>query len=245
MGNLLTYNASFYWAENDVDRNHQISNLNEAVISARNYGDKLYCHPNLFADGSVSQAFFILVWSNFENFRASFPWIKEPEYRLLSNVIEFFKQPPLQSLNLQELQQNTGINNNAWIGIECNCPEYLVHDNPSWHAFHRLFVSQFTLEQRRQNFEYFNKFFDGVLTRSINQIRQEIEQGRAHVSITRIDPPDFDHDKIHVHFVNNENCALNINGTWRHNDDGFRIPEGACIQLTEWGFKLPHEYYQI
>lgn len=245
MGNLLTYNTSFNWSNNTIDRNSQISNLTEAVLSARDYGDNLYIHPDLFADGSESQDLFLLVWSNYENFRASFPWIKEPEYQLLYTVIQFFRQSPFQSLNLQEIQQNTGINNNAWIGIECNCPEYLVHDNPSWHAFHRLFVSQFTLEQRRQNFEYFDLFFEAELTLPRNQIQQLIDEGHVHNSITRIDPALIAHEQIHIHFNDNENCALNIDGTWKHEVAGFRIPEAACIHLTEWGFRLPHEYYQI
>lgn len=245
MGNLLTYNTSFNWVDNALDRNHQISNLHEAIISARDYGDILYIHPDLLSNGSQSQDLFLLVWSTYDNFRAVFPWIKEPEYQILFSILNFFRQAPKNSLSLQELLRNIGVTNNAWIGIESYCHEYLVHDNPSWHDFHRLFVSQFSLRQRRQNFDYFDKFFDGELTRSGNQIQQDIARGRAHASITRLDLPDFDHDKIHVHFVNNENCALNINGTWRHDDDRFKIPEAACIQLTEWGFKLPSEYYQI
>lgn len=244
MGNLLSYNTSFNWADNTLDRNYQINNLHEAVISARDYGDNLYIHPDFFSNGSQSQDLFLLVWSTYENFRAVYPWIKEPEYQMLFSILNFFRPAPNNSLSLQALLQNTGVSNNAWFGIESYCHEYLVHDNPSWHDFHRLFVSQFTLEQRRQNFEYFDLFFEAELTKSRNQIQQQINEGRSHVSITRIDPADFDHDKVHVHFENNENCALNIDGTWRHNDDGFRISEGACIQLTEWGFKLPHEYYQ-
>ena len=245
MGNLLAYSTSFNWPNKTTDRNSQISNLTEAILSARDYGDNLYLHPDLFADGSESQALFLLLWSNYENFRASFPWIKEPEYQLLYSVIQFFRQSPLQSLNLRELQQNTGIDNNAWIGLVSDCPEYLVHHNLSWRIFHRMFVSQFSLEQRRQNFEYFDLFFEAKLTLPRNQIQQLIDQGHVHDSITRIDPAIIAHEQIHIHFNDNENCALNIDGTWKHEVVGFWIPEAACILLTEWGFKLPHEYYQI
>lgn len=245
MGNLLTYNTSFYWPDNALDRNHQISNLHEAVISARDYGDKLYYHPELYNELSVSSNLMNCLWSGYEGFRMIFPWIREPEYQLLYNVIHFLRQSPFQSLNLQELQQNTGIANNAWIGIVDNCPEYLVHNYLSWHDFHRLFVSQFTLEQRRQNFEYFDLFFEAELTLPRNQIQQLIDEGHVHTSITRIDPALIVHEQIHIHFDDNENCALNIDGTWKHEVAGFRIPEAACIHLTEWGFKLPHEYYQI
>lgn len=245
MGNLLSYNTSFCWADKSIDRNSQVSNLHEAVISARDYGDNLYYHPDLFAEGTDSQVLFLLVWTDYEKFRVSFPWIKEPEYQILFSIFNFFRPAPNSASSLQALLQNTGVTNNAWIGVESNCPECLVYDNPSWNDFHRLFVSGFTLEQRRQNFEYFDHFYEAELTRPRNQIQQLINEGHAHNSITRIDPPLIAHEQIHIHFNDAENCALNIDGTWKHEVEGFRIPEGACIQLNDWGFKLPLEYYQI
>ena len=245
MGNLLSYNTSFGWADKAIDRNNQISNLHEAVISARDYGDNLYIHPDFFSNGSQSQALFLLVWSTYDNFRAVFPWIKEPEYQILFSILNFFRPAPNNSLSLQALLQNTGVTNNAWFGIESYCPEYLVHDNPTWYTFHRLFVSQFTLEQRRQNFEYFDFFYEAELTLPRNQIQQLIDEGHVHNSKTRIDPALIAHEQIHIHFNDNENCALNIDGTWKHEVAGFRIPEAGCIHLTEWGFKLPQEYYQL
>ncbi|MBK6566870.1 MAG: hypothetical protein IPG18_17140 [Saprospiraceae bacterium] len=245
MGNLLSYNTSFNWPDNIIDRNNQISNLHDAVISARDYGDKLYYHPNLYSEESESYLLISCLWSGYDNFKLIFPWIRELEYQSLYNIFLFFRQSPFQSLNLQELLQNTGINNNAWIGIVSNCPEYLVHHNLSWRTFHRLFVSQYTLEQRRQNFEYFNLFFEAELTLPRNQIQQLIDEGHGHDSITRIDPALIPHEQIHIHFDDDENCALNIDGTWKHEVVGYSIQEAACILLTEWGFKLPHEYYQI
>ncbi|MFN5310152.1 MAG: hypothetical protein ACK5C0_11930 [Candidatus Kapaibacterium sp.] len=245
MGNLLTYNPSFNWADNAIDRNHQISSLNDAVVLARDLGDMLYYHPELYSEQSESASLLNSLWSGYDDFRLNFPWIKEPEYQLLYNLILFFKQPPSNSISLHELLQHTGITNNAWIGFESNCVEQLVYNNPTWHTFHRLFVSQFTLEQRRQHFEYFDLFFEAELTLPINKIKQLIDEGHVHDSITRIDPALIAHEKIHIHFKNSENCALNIDGTWKHEVVGFRIPETACIQLTEWGFKLPSEYYQI
>jgi len=245
MGNLLSYNQSFNWTDSAIDRNSQISNLNDAVILARDFGDKLYYHPELYNEQSEFARLLNCLWSGYDAFKLNFPWIREPEFQLLYNIIHFFRRPPLNSISLQELLQNTGIANNAWIGVESICPEQLVYNNPTWLAFHRLFVDNFSLEQRRQNFEYFNLFYEAELTMSRNQIQQLIDEGHVHNSITRIDPALIAHEQIHIHFNDNENCALNIDGTWKHELVGFRIPEAACIQLTEWGFKLPHEYYQI
>jgi hypothetical protein len=243
MGNLLLYNPAFDWADNAMDRTRHIGNLHDAVLSARDFEDKLYYLPELFFGGLDNQNFFLLVCKGYENFRRSFPWIKEPEYQMLFRIFYYFRQSPNNSKDLHELYENTEIQNNAWIGIKIDCLDFLVYDNPTWNKFHSSFVSRFTFEQRKQDFEYFSRFYVPELTSSLNQINKMIDAGGVHKSIKRIDQDKLEHEKIHVHFNCEENCALNIDGTWKHKVEGFQIPREACNYLNEWGFKLPPEYY--
>jgi len=187
----------------------------------------------------------MLLWaSDFEAFRLKYPWIKEPQYQILVNLRNYFKSSPSNANTLQGLRNATGIENNAWIGLSSNCAEYLVFNNPTWKAFHRIYVSTFTREQRAEHYEYFIKFYQPNLTIPLNQIQQRINDGHVHNSITRIDTPLIPYEKIHIHFNNNENCALNIDGSWKHEVESFVIPQDACEHLNEWGFILPRQYYQ-
>ena len=246
MGNLITYNAAFDWSAPHIDRNTSLNMLNEALISANEFNDNLYYHPNLFSHGESSLTLFMLLWSSdFETFRLTYPWIKEPQFQVLVNLRNYFRSSPNNSGSLQALRDNSGINNNAWIGLTSHCPEYLVFSKSSWVEFHRIYVSTFTFEQRGEHFDYFLKFYQPNLVIPLNQIQQSIDEGHVHNSITRIDPPLIPFEKIHIHFNNNENCALNIDGTWKHEVVRFVIPRDACEQLNEWGFLLPRQYYQI
>jgi len=246
MGNLITYNPAFDWTVTNIDRNSNLSMLNEALTSANEFEDNLFYHPNLFADGQPSLVLFMTLWSSdFETFKLTYPWIKEPQFQVLVNLRNYFRPSPNNSDSLQALRNNTGLNNNAWIGLSTPCPEYLVFNYNSWVEFHRNYVSTFTHEQRGEHFDYFIKFYQPSLTIPLNQIQQQIDEGHIHNSITRIDPPLIPFEKIHVHFNNNENCALNIDGSWKHEVVGFNIPQSACEHLNEWGFLLPRQYYQI
>lgn len=245
MGNLITYSASFDWSATHIDRNADLSMLNEALISANENEDNLYYHPNLFLQSEPSLTLFMLLWSSdFETFRLTFPWIKEPQFQVLINLRNYFRSTPNNSDSLHSLSINTGITNNAWIGFLSQCPEYLVFSKLTLDEFHRIYVSTFTLEQKGKYYDYFLKFYHPSLTIPLNQIQKIISGGHANNSLTRIDSPRIPFEKIHIHFNNNENCALNIDGTWKHEVDGFVIPQDACVHLNEWGFILPRQYYK-
>ncbi|OOG19324.1 hypothetical protein BWD42_05135 [Sphingobacterium sp. CZ-UAM] len=52
------------------------------------------------------------------------------------------------------------------------------------------------------------------------------------------------HDKIHIHFNDGNQAALNIDGTWRHNPgNNYVIHERAKRELSALGFLLPDECY--
>lgn len=245
MGNLITYNASFDWTRADIDRNASLSMLNEALNYANDFGDNLHYHPNLFAEGEPSLVLFMTLWaSDFETFKLTYPWIKEPQFQVLVNLRNYFKSLPNNVDSLQSLRVTTGIENNAWIGLSSNCAEYLVFDKSTWEAFHRIYVSTFTRKQRGEYYDYFIRFYQPSLVIPLNQIQQRIDLAQVDNSITRIDPPLIPFEKIHIHFNNHENCALNIDGSWKHEVVGFTIPQTACEQLNEWGFLLPRQYYQ-
>lgn len=242
---MITFNPAFDWTAKDIDRNANLCMLNEALTSANEFDDNLYYHPNLFSPSEPSLTLFILLWSSdFETFRLTYPWIKEPQYQVLINLRNYFQSSPNNSDSLQALQNYTGISNNAWIGLSVHCTEYLVFNKSTWEEFHKIYVSTFSREERGEHFDYFIKFYQPNLKIHLNQIQQRINEGLVHNSITRIDPPLIPFEKIHIHFNNNENCALNIDGSWKHEVGGFVIPQDACEQLDEWGFLLPHKYYQ-
>jgi hypothetical protein len=245
MGDLLAYNQSFDWVPQNIDRSVAIENLNTAVLLANEFGDNLYYNPMFYEPGTGSFNLFNILWANdFNTFRITFPWIKELQFQVLMLLPNYFKNSIGGAMNLQELQANTGIPHNAWIGLFMACPEFLVHDRLTWTEFHRSIVSAFSFEERCEYFDYFSRFYQPNLTMHQNQIQQEIDQGHIHNSITRIDPPLIPFEKIHIHFNNNEKCALNIDGTWKHEVAGFVIPQEACEQLNKWGFMLPRQYYQ-
>jgi hypothetical protein len=69
---------------------------------------------------------------------------------------------------------------------------------------------------------------------SVNQMNQEIQQGRAPSTIKRIDPanpPRFDR-YIHVHFT--DGSALYINGEWKHGSKKLTNAEKEWLKKNGW-----------
>ena len=243
--NLITYNEAFNWSDQTLDRSINIQLLNDALKASGENGDNLYYHPELFIHNSSSLELFNLLWANdFAQFQNKYKWIKEPQYQVLTSLRNYLRPSPNNSESLISLQNNTGVYNNAWFGLSIPCPEYLVFDKKTWEEFHRIYINNFTFQQKGLHYVYFKKFYQPNLKTPQNQIQQQIDEGRVHNSITRIDPPKIPFEKIHIHFNNNENCALNIDGSWKHEIAGFIIPQDACVHLNEWGFILPRQYYQ-
>lgn len=250
MANLLGLRESFLWDDASIDRNTFIDNLNLAIIEARDYGDEVYGTPNFFEFDGEWGDFMIFIYETVYDDEARinrFPWLNQLQHTTLVRIFDFFQNlSPHQANNRGELVYEFPNSNNGDIGCYCNqLPVGAVHDQATWNDFHRRHVSAFTFQQRQEQFDYFIQFYQPRLTRSLNQIQQVINQGNANPIIQGIHNPLIPHEQIHVHFNTNVNCALNIDGTWKHEANGFSIPMEACENLTEWGFLLPHHYYQL
>jgi len=249
MGNLLGLRDSFLWEDNALDRNDFIDNLNLAIIEARNYGDEIYGTPNFSQFGNAWGDFMLFIYQTMYDDIARinrFPWLNQLQHTTLVRIFDFFQHiTPNQANNLGELQNEFPNANNGNIGCYYNqLPDEAVHDINTWNVFHRQYVSSFTLQQRRDHFDYFIQFFQYGLTMPLNQIQELINQGHAAPVFSGIHQPLIPHEQIHIHFHANANCALNIDGTWKHEVEGFNISQAACEQLSEWGFLLPQQYYQ-
>jgi hypothetical protein len=69
---------------------------------------------------------------------------------------------------------------------------------------------------------------------SVNQMNQEIQQGRAPRSIKRIDPANPErYDRfIHAHF--DDGSALYINGEWKHGSKKLTNAEKEWLKKNGW-----------
>jgi hypothetical protein len=245
MGNLLAMRDSFLWEDNLINRNLFIDNLNSVIETAREYGDEIYSTPN-FSENNGWWADFItfLYETQYDSQQRinRYPWMGQLQHSTLIYLFNLLTCcSPDNSINVEELRIEFPFSNNEYIACyNDNLPLGTVYDEVSWNEFHNKFVSKFSLKERRENYDYFNRFYRAELTMPLNQIRQSINNGRCHNSIIRIDNASTKHEKIHVHFSQH---ALNIDGTWHHNNNNFTILEEACVDLTNWGFKLPEEYY--
>ena len=249
MGNLIGIRDTFLWKDNAVDRNNFIDNLNLAIIEARNHGDEIYGSPDFSQFDEHWEDFLIFIYQTIYDSEARitrFPWLNQLQHTTLVRIFDFFQNTtPHLAEDQRQLQNEFPNANNGSIGCFTNeIPEGTVHNVISWNEFHRRYVSNYSLQDKRENYDYFIGFYKPELKIQRNQIQQLIDEGHVHSSITRIDPALIAHEQIHIHFNNSENCALNIDGSWKHEVDGFEIPKEACEHLDEWGFLLPHKYYQ-
>jgi len=73
---------------------------------------------------------------------------------------------------------------------------------------------------------------------SANQIQQLINTNQTESIFRRIDMPKILGEQIHIHFKDENESALNVDGTWKHG--GFNIPNDAKEELLNWGFILPN-----
>lgn len=49
--------------------------------------------------------------------------------------------------------------------------------------------------------------------------------------------------KLHVHIIGRHACALNIDGSWKHEHKSYVMTSDVKEILSEWGFLLPDEFY--
>jgi len=245
MGNLLAYNQSFDWIDRKIDRGILIENLSSAINKAGKQGDSIYKTPDLHnLDLPWGELLAILANSCYDHeaFKQEFPWITQLQYQTLMAISYVFQSTtPDEAKSFEELIKEFPGQNNALIGFRCECTHQLVHDPPSWEEFHRSYVSTFSFDMQCQNYEYFISFYKPYLKIEAGHIRKVIFRHSVNKFIKRLDAPKFDHDKYHVHFDDNNNSALNLDGTWRHSS--CNIPVGIREILSNWGFLLPSEYY--
>jgi len=76
---------------------------------------------------------------------------------------------------------------------------------------------------------------------SLSQLYQKIIKGQAPVQIERLDYIRLSpNEQPHIHFKGCDNCALNIDGTWKHNPpDNFSFSRKTIDWLVEVGWSLP------
>lgn len=77
----------------------------------------------------------------------------------------------------------------------------------------------------------------GMLKVAPNQIQALIKKGQTESVFKRLDSPKILGEQLHMHFKDDEESALNIDGSWKHGN--YNIPTAAKDQLREWGFIVP------
>ncbi len=77
----------------------------------------------------------------------------------------------------------------------------------------------------------------GLLKVAPNQIQTLIKKGQTESVFKRLDSPKVLGEQLHMHFKDDDESALNIDGSWKHGN--YNIPTSAKEQLREWGFIVP------
>jgi hypothetical protein len=248
MGNLIGKPEFFEWNNRLMDRNLHIDDLNAAIVEARKNRDKIFRSPDLFTLGTSWCNFYVqLIQLQYHEITTAdkYPWLGQLQHTTLISIANFFQnETTLQSSTIEDLEIEFPGENNGHVGFHNNSELPDVYNLTTLYNFHKRFVATFNFEQRCNQFQYFKKFYEPALTLALNQIQNQINNGLVNPIIIRIDAPLIPFEKIHIHFANNQNCALNIDGSWKHKVNNFRIPVDVCEQLNEWGFLLPEEYYQ-
>ncbi len=245
MGNLLTYKSSFEWEDSITDRSTFIENLTNAITEARTFGDRVFRTPDLH-NLELSWGNFFNALYNPEERQLRFPWLTDTLLNAITQILNVCQSTtPDNAANLNDLTGEFINENNGAIGFHYNpVPNPFVHDLNSWNEFHKSYVTN-NINVRRNNYEYFRRFYVPTLTMTVAQIQHAIGAGHAPY-IVGINAPvhiendnTLHHEKIHIHFT--DGSALNIDGTWKHGNSD--IPNAACIVLEGWGFMLPEGYY--
>ncbi|MFN4149565.1 MAG: hypothetical protein ACK4IX_01365 [Candidatus Sericytochromatia bacterium] len=248
MGNLLTYKKTFEWEDTKIDRGESISKLNGAIIKSKEY-DVLYKTIDF---NSIS-----LTWGDFMEFifnygydeairEQTFPWMSQLQHTTLVYILSSFKntteivENDLNSLKAQNSEENYG-----YIGFsDPLLTDDYVYCESTLFSFHAKYVSSFDRKKRLADGNYFMTFYTPELKKDLNQINQKINQGKYNALFKRLDKPSKDPngnilhgEKIQMHFNDEDKCALNIDGIWKHKH--FILPDDVCEKLIEWGFILP------
>lgn len=249
MGKFLTYKNSFEWEDTTLDRGESIHKLNEAVVKAKEYKDELI--------KTIDFDTINLSWGDFIEFvfmygydaaerEARFPWMSQIHHITLVLILSSFKNTTVpNATNLNKLKQEFPKENCCLIGMKTsNTITDYVYDKESLDASHSKFVSAFDYLRRKAEYPYFKKFYIPELKKELNQISKSISKKYVAKDFKSIHSPRTHEEQIHVHFNASSNCALNIDGTWKHKVENFNITIQARKELSKWGFLLPEEFYK-
>jgi len=224
MADFLAFRNSFEWVDRKVDYNFHISNLNAALNCAQGASDMIFHSPDFYSE--LSMELFLHIWGNeYDDVKNIYPWIKVDSYRVLFGLQQFLR--PISTSTLNDLSK---LNNNhcGWIGLKCECPEILVYSEESYNDFHQSIS---------------DKGKKVGLSISANKINYMIQKQELPALFRRIDLSKFGTDgkilhgeQIHMHFKDEDDSALNIDGSWKHG--GFILTEECIYHLRLFGFKL-------
>lgn len=250
MINLLTYKESFLWENSEIPRSQIIRNLNEAILTSKQYGDSHYKTSDFntltVSWGNLME--FVFHYGFDEEQRLNrFPWMTQMEHITLVSILSSFKNTTaLISNNIIQLDQEFGENKNAYIGFEIgeNIDKY-VFDKSSLDLIHKRHASCMCREERIEFKEYFIQHYSSPeLKEDPNRINKMIKRNQSHPLFERLDIPkrDIKGSIIHgesyqMHFKDRNSSCLNIDGHWKHG--GFDLPNEICEILIGWGFILP------
>lgn len=258
-GKLLHCVESFSWVDNAVDRSQNLQDFNSAIIDARENGDNIYCPESMFYPEN-SKVIFQFMWcyeyQSYEQIKEHFEWLSVDDFQLLQTIGYSLGQPtPKSSNDWQTFKSEFAGENTSLIGLETGkSSSPLVHNKHTYFEFHSKYVTNFDFEKQKECFDYFIKFYKPALKINSKKINDQIEKKQISNQFIRIDDPQTAPDgkplhgqQVHAHLlVKNSECALNIDGTWKHSPKNIvsdKIPVELCIQLSSWGFCLPRDYY--
>ena len=260
-GRLLNYVESFNWADKNLNRSTVLQDYNNALTEARKIGDQVFCPESMYTSENRDIIFQLMWFNNYQSYndlKTHFEWLQVDDFQTLQSISYILGNPTPNSSNTwEEFANEFNDKNRSLIGLrDDNCRNPLVHDKITHEKFHSDYVASFDLDRQKNQFKYFKKYYKPYLKTDAMQIAKQIRRGQVNSGIIRLDPPPTSPDgtpihgqQIHIHImIGNKECALNIDGTWKHrpniNAPNNRIPVEICSTLSQWGFCLPDEYYR-
>lgn len=258
-GRLLYYVESFCWINKELDRSKALQDFNTALNTARKCGDQVFC-PEIMYNPENRDIIFQFMWLNgyqsYEELKVNFEWLQVDDFQLLQTISYSLGQPtPNSSNDWEAFSKEFSEENRSLIGLkDDNCINPLVYDIVTHTEFHSSYVATFDFDRQKAQYEYFRKYYKPSLKLESGQIINLIQRHQVNNQIIRLDSPDSSPNgnpihgqQIHIHImVNGNECALNIDGSWKHSPQlhtNNRISAEVCLTLSQWGFCLPEQYY--
>lgn len=258
-GRLLNYSESFHWSDKERDRSLELQNYNHALNEARKIGDQVFCPETIYLPEN-KDIIFQFMWLNgyqsYEELKVHFEWLRVDDFQLLQTISYSLGQPtPNSSNDWEDFAEEFSEENKSLIGLkDDDCLNPLVYDKDTHREFHSSYVATFDFDRQKSQYEYFRKHYKPNLKIESGRIQNLIQRHQVNNQIIRLDSPatspngnPIHGQQIHIHImVNGNECALNIDGSWKHppqEHPNNRISIDVCFILSQWGFCLPKDYY--